>query len=590
MIRPVNPLLHIASLLLCSFTPTALAQLSPTPSPSPSPSQGPATSVRNFAPEVYQASRQNFSIVQDNRGILYIANASGVLEFDGTRWRLIKLPGELGATALAKSSDGRILVGGQGEIGWLAPDDTGTMMYVSKSSGLPVDFRSTNDRVIQIFDTPKGQVYLADHWLFLRAPNGALTVVHADDHFMQAAWFQNSLYVIDSSRGLTRLDGGTLQPVPGGAHTRALAMLPSDAGLIIPSYNDGLIRYSPDSASPWQVLDSAGWGPFDSADVTAGIVINKNLFAFGTAKHGVTLINSAGDIVQHFDSTLGLADPHIYGLFYDHRGGLWLALANGVSLVGLNVPPDADAVPFTAWVRSFVGTSNEHLFFGGTHATADGLPQLLQDLKQILKFPYNYNAFRFQYSANGLTSTGNLEFQTYMQGVDTGWSAWSSRTEREFTTLPPGNWTFHVRARNAAGTVSREDTYAFRILHAWYDTWWFAAVQVIFVLLLLHLPGHAHQNKVLQDALTTFGVIVPFIYIGNALSGLVTHYISSNVGVLNVLMSSVLAFLLDPMQNLLKKGVEHRNRKRRERHLAKHGLPIDHVENADHHDHPHGHE
>ena len=56
-----------------------------------------------------------------------------------------------------------------------------------------------------------------------------------------------------------------------------------------------------------------------------------------------------------------------------------------------------------------------------------------------------------------------MEFQTYMQGVDKDWTAWSTRTEREFTQLGAGKWVFSVRARKAGGEISGEGVYEFII-------------------------------------------------------------------------------------------------------------------------------
>jgi len=517
------------------------------------------TAVRNFSPMAYRADGQNWAVAEDNRGILYFGNTNGVLEFDGTRWRLIELPGKRGAYALGKSADGRILLGSEGEVGWLAPDQAGSMVYVSKADGLPEAFRSAGDRMVQILDTPTGQVFLSDHWLFIRSSGGALSSYHSDDHFLQAAWFQGSLYVLDSARGLLRLDSDVLKDIASGARIRGVAMLTTDTGLLIPSYNDGLIRYSPNTPNHWQVLNAAGWSTTDGSDVTSGVVLNKNLMALGTAKHGVILINADGKVLQRIGAAEGLTDASVYGIYYDNRGGLWLASDNGLSLVGLNLPRDAAAVPFHSWVRSVVGTRDERLLFGGTYfADPSGVQQLAQGKAQKLVFPYDYNAFRFDYSANGLEASGQMQFQTYMEGVDKGWSSWSTRSEREFTSLNHGAWIFKVRSRKADGVLSSEGVYEFTVRPAWYDTWWFAVFQVLFVLGLLIIPSHT-PHKGLQDALTTFAVIVPFIYLGDALLGFVDHYYSSEVVFFKILMSAGLSALLDPIQNYLKKHVHHRN-------------------------------
>ena len=451
MIRLAQRLAFVAAILPGFLAPAAWAQSAPA-----KPSIAGAE-VRNFPPAAYHADRQNWAIVQDNRGILYFGNTSGVLEFDGSRWRRIELPGGHGAFALGKSADGRILVGGEGEVGWLAPDQNGSMVYVSRADDLPQAFRSTGDHVIQILDTPIGHVFVSDHWLFVRSANGAPTVLRSGDHFLQAAWFHDALYVLDSGRGLTRLDGGLLQNVAGGADTRGLTMLVTGEALLIPSYSDGLVRYAPGSANPWQVLHVTGWSAEDNTDVISAVALNQDLVALGTAKHGVALIDTRRGLLQVIGPAEGLADPHVYSVSYDHSGGLWLALNNGVALVSLSLPKDAAAVPFNAWVRSVVGTSDERLLFGGTSSSSPGgVQQLRQNLAQMLKFPYDYNAFRFDYSANGLQASGDMEFQTYMQGVDNGWTGWSTRTEREFTQLGAGKWVFRVRSRKPDGEISGE--------------------------------------------------------------------------------------------------------------------------------------
>lgn len=550
LLAAATGLASLAGILCAACVPAALAE------GSAAAASMVGVAVRNFLPQSYHAHRQNWAIVQDNRGILFFGNTTGVLEFDGTRWRRIELPGGRGAYALGKASDGRILVGSEGEVGWLAPDRNGAMGYVSRSADLPEAFRTAGDRVIQILDTPIGQVFLSDHWLLVRPSSGALTVLRSEDHFLQAAWFQGALHVLDSGRGLTRMEGGTLRNIAGGGQLRGLTMLVTSAGLLIPSYNDGLVLYVPGAANPWQFPRVGGWTAADGADVTSSVALTGDLLAFGTAKHGVALIDTRAGTLQRIGTAQGVADAHVYSVGYDHRGGLWLALDNGVSLLSLSLPKDPSALPFRSWVRGVTGTRDEHMLFGGTFSPGPGaVQQLEQDSAQKLRFPFKYNAFRIDYSANGLEASNDMEFQTFMEGVDTAWSGWSTRSEREFTELRPGRWVFKVRSRRSDGEISAEGAYEFRVLQAWYETWWFALIQVAFVLGMLLLSAHARVNKNLQDPLTTFSVIVPFSYVSAALSSTIGHY-SSGVVFFKVLMSSLLSFTLDPMKKRLKKTVQ----------------------------------
>ncbi len=249
------------------------------------------------------------------------------------------------------------------------------------------------------------------------------------------------------------------------------------------------------------------------------------------------------------------------------------------------MPKDSLAAPFNAWVRGVEGTRDDRLLFGGAYfASPGGIPQLTQGDAQRLKFDHTYNEFRFDYSANGVSASGDMQFQTYMKGVDADWTSWSPRTEREFTELSAGHWDFKVRARKSDGEISGEGEYTFTIRPAWYATWWFAVIQVLFVLGILILPRHFHQNEFIQEVLTTFAVIVPIVYLGDAVSGFLEHYYTGEVAFVKVLMSAVLALCLDPIQNYLKKHVKRHNEKHRERHLH-HKAQLAELHHLEHH-HP----
>ncbi len=47
--------------------------------------------IHNYTSKEYKAHVQNWSIAQDSRGVMYIGNGDGILEFDGTSWRLIPI-------------------------------------------------------------------------------------------------------------------------------------------------------------------------------------------------------------------------------------------------------------------------------------------------------------------------------------------------------------------------------------------------------------------------------------------------------------------------------------------------------------------
>ena len=86
--------------------------------------------ITNYLPKDYYANVQNWAVIQDNRGMMYFGNVSGVLEYDGINWTLIPVPNNI-IRCLAIDEDGRIYVGGINEVGFLAPDEKGKLTYRS---------------------------------------------------------------------------------------------------------------------------------------------------------------------------------------------------------------------------------------------------------------------------------------------------------------------------------------------------------------------------------------------------------------------------------------------------------------------------
>src|SRR4030095_11956175 len=82
--------------------------------------------ITNYPSKLYQASPQNWSIIQSNQDIMYFANTNGLLEYDGEHWR--RTTSTETATvfrSLSKDKDGRIFYGSYNDFGFIARDSTG---------------------------------------------------------------------------------------------------------------------------------------------------------------------------------------------------------------------------------------------------------------------------------------------------------------------------------------------------------------------------------------------------------------------------------------------------------------------------------
>lgn len=123
-----------------------------------------------FAPDL-DVFPQNFAITRDADGLVYVGNADGVLEFDGERWSLLRLPNRDLVRSLA-SVGRRVYVGGYNSFGYAEHDASGHLRYIELSG--PFQAQLAGREFADIWDitvAPEGVYFRAVRDVFLWSPD-----------------------------------------------------------------------------------------------------------------------------------------------------------------------------------------------------------------------------------------------------------------------------------------------------------------------------------------------------------------------------------------------------------------------------------
>lgn len=107
---------------------------------------------------------------------------------------------------------------------------------------------------------------------------------------------------------------------------------------------------------------------------------------------------------------------------------------------------------------------------------------------------YRFKTMHFDYASIAYSYLNNLEYSHRLKGFEENWSAWTKRTEKEYTNLPPGYYTFEVKVRNNLGNESAISGYQFIIDAPWYRSVFAYIVYVILLLLAVYLL-YIYQRK-----------------------------------------------------------------------------------------------
>jgi serine phosphatase RsbU (regulator of sigma subunit) len=300
--------------------------------------------IKNYSPKEYGASTDNWAIAQDKRGVMYFGNASGVLEYDGTKWILIPVSNNSLVRSIAIDNDGIIYIGAVGEFGFLSPDKKGAMQYHSLVDKLPESERDFAD-VWKTYATPEGIYFQTFTKLIRISKKNTVKIWKPETSFHFSYFVRNKLYIIEREKGLRQVVKDELKPVNGGgifSGMRIYSMLPYPAHkILIATREKGLFLMDagPDGKDSSIVFINTDANEHLINDqVYGGVALDEGKFAFATLTNGVLIIDIQCNTVQVLNKKNGLQEDIIKNVAVDNQKDLWIALVKGISHVEISSP------------------------------------------------------------------------------------------------------------------------------------------------------------------------------------------------------------------------------------------------------------
>jgi len=113
-----------------------------------------------------------------------------------------------------------------------------------------------------------------------------------------------------------------------------------------------------------------------------------------------------------------------------------------------------------------------------------------------IEFPNASDIFRFEFSAPEIAPYTEVQYSYFLEGLDFGWSEWSTLPFKEYTKLPHGDYTFKVKSKSNTGVEGNEAAYSFAILPTWYQTGFAYFVYGILFLIITFLAHKLILKKI----------------------------------------------------------------------------------------------
>ena len=322
--------------------------------------------IINYNKTDFHGGLQTWDIEQDKNGCMYFANNEGLLTYDGTFWNVHALPNKTIMRSLSIHPDGRIFVGGQGEIGYFTSDEHGFLKYFSLISLLP-----------------KGQEKFADIWdieitgesIFFRATDRIfhLTNNTISVYTAQTAWefmkvVGNKIFAQDQQLGLFQFRNNKWLPIDNNSllsNERVSGIIEFGKDVFLVSTLDRhFFTLQNNKIQPNLAFNSLPIHSFSNKMA----VLNASELVLTTFSEGCFIVNHEGKIIQQISRKEGLQNNAVLCLFLDRNQNLWVGLNNGISFIAYNAAikyitpnPENEVSGFSARIfnnQLFLGTSD----------------------------------------------------------------------------------------------------------------------------------------------------------------------------------------------------------------------------------------
>ena len=212
-----------------------------------------------------------------------------------------------------------------------------------------------------------------------------------------------------------------------------------------------------------------------------------NIWA-GTSK-GLDKINPKTFNITHYGSTEGFTaiETNENAVFKDRKGNIWFGTIAGA----IRYNPDEDYPNFDPPITHI---TNIRLFLHDSPIPADHV------------FPYNKNHLTFEFVGISFKNPEKVRYRYKLEGFDIDWSPVTNKRSATYSNLPPGDYTFKVKAGNESGIWNDTPaTYNFVIDPPFWQTWWFRGVMVMVMVGLIYgvieykIRDIAHRKRELEE-------------------------------------------------------------------------------------------
>jgi len=293
--------------------------------------------IENFSPLNYSGGNQNWAISQSDENYIYIANNSGLLEFNGEKWNLYPSPNNtiLRSVNVVKN---RVYTGCYMEFGFWEKNEFGVLDYTSLSNTLKEDL---------IEDEQFWKILELDKWILFQSLNRiyiyntldkSFKIINSKTPITKAFNIEGIIYFQKINDGVYKVENGEVLPISTNEifkNNIVVNIFKVKAKLLLQTQQKGFYFIDEDGETKWNIEFNK---ILEASSVYSSIKLEDDSFILGTISNGIYHIDSQGNLINQINQEVGLNNNTVLSIFQDEDQNIWLGLDNGISVVNFSSP------------------------------------------------------------------------------------------------------------------------------------------------------------------------------------------------------------------------------------------------------------
>jgi len=418
---------------------------------------------------------------QDDDGSIWVATLNGLARFDGEKFESFKQQPGLPVSrlgALESDHTGNIWIGGY--TGHLSKFQHGKgFKFLKQAPGEVLSLRHAGDGLMWIGTHKAGLIKCTpgkqDKMLAKELKGRSIWSIHEDhEKKIWLATDKGVFQIIDEK--IIRFERDSIL-----SNCKIYSIAQDEQNNIyFGTYGKGIIRYNPEIQSIEHITTSDGLN--NNFIKSVSVQKNRLLIASISGISSLDLVSYEADrkvVLDHFGKNAGVggAEYSPNAVLRDRQDRLWFGTNKGIILFNPHKKHVKRRVQET--LLTGVKLFSENAVWEDWADSIDVESRLPIDLE----LPSDQNHLTFGFKGINFFSPTKVLYQLKLEGFDTDWSTPGNANFATYSNLPPGNYTFMVRAGNKTEIQNNPTTaFSFTIKNPFWKSIWFFLI-IVFVLI-----------------------------------------------------------------------------------------------------------